>query len=100
MRSSSSSSCTIKLVLRCNVLHCSVHVLKPAVFIAPLRLRLNHTPNALLLAKGCGKGVVLVSLRVARKSRDNGESGWGYGEVRIRGLQKYPLTNGRKRNIA
>jgi len=45
---SSSSSFRIKLVQGCNVLDSSVHVLKPAVFMAPLRLRLNHTPTALL----------------------------------------------------
>lgn len=45
---SSSSSFRIKLVQGCNVLGSSVHVLKPAVFMAPLRLRLNHTPTALL----------------------------------------------------
>lgn len=48
MRFASSSSFRIKLVQGCNVLDSSVHVLKPAVFMAPLRLRLNHTPTALL----------------------------------------------------
>lgn len=48
MRFASTSSCRIKLVQGCNVLDSSVHVLKPAVFMAPLRLPLNHTPTALL----------------------------------------------------
>lgn len=46
--SSSSSSFRIKLVQGCNVLGSSVYVLKPAVFMVPLGLRLNHTPTALL----------------------------------------------------
>jgi len=48
MRFAPSSSFRIKLVQGCNILGSSVHVLKPAVFMAPLRLRLNHTPTALL----------------------------------------------------
>jgi hypothetical protein len=87
-----SCSFRIKLVQRCNLLHSSVHVLKPAVFMAPLRLRLNHTPTALLttiVGRGgwwwwwwyfwrvCG---------VARKSHENegfmvgGGGAWSYNK--------------------
>lgn len=102
MRFASSSSLRIKLVQGCNVLDSSVHVLKPAVFMAPLRLPLNHTPTALLTTI-VGRGVVLASLRGREeKSRQRRVYGWRRGvvEVRIRGLQKFPLTNGRKPNIA
>jgi len=68
--SSSSSSFRIKPVQGCNVLDSSVHVLKPAVFMAPLRLRLNHTPTALLTTI-VGRGSSGEFAGVARKSRDN-----------------------------
>ena len=70
MRFASSSSFRIKLVQGCNVLDSSVHVLKPAVFMAPLRLRLNHTPTALLTTI-VGRGYFWRVCGVARKSRDN-----------------------------
>jgi hypothetical protein len=79
---SSSSSCRIKLVLRCNVLHCSVHVLKPAVFIAPLRLGLNHTPTALLLAMGLWKGGSSGEFVGSRgKVATTTNLGWGEGKL-------------------